>query len=120
MVALRDMKKTIDMNAYLNYEQFRVIYKQAEDINNHLQDNIYDIEKMIEERKEAEEDKAAEERENFHHFGCEITGVCTCEDRFGKKIDSETQRRVCSVCGGENEHDWEVHVAEMKAAANDY
>ena len=27
----------------------------------------------------------------------------------------EVAPKLCSVCGGEGEHNWEVHVAELKA-----
>ena len=45
---------------------------------------------------------------------CEARGfTCNCDS-----LDSTIgERKVqhCYICGGEGEHDWEVHVAEMKA-----
>ena len=54
---------------------------------------------------------------------CEASAyACDCNhlEAIGAKRKVERKAYgICAVCGGETEHDWEVHVAEMKANAQE-
>jgi len=42
---------------------------------------------------------------------CMEVGECICYRAYGV--------RVCFVCGGEGEHDWEIHSGELRASQNE-
>src|SRR5215471_1492329 len=44
-------------------------------------------------------------------------------NEYGEKeaeAEARYQASLCKVCGGEGEHDWEVHNAELRAVNSDY
>lgn len=113
-VGIRDEKKKVNMDDYFNYEHGRTVEELAEDINNKLQDFIYQIDCMLEERKEAE----------VKEFVCPI-----CNADYDSVVDlgkhmidihhtheREISFNTCRICLCDmSEHNWEAHLAEMKA-----
>ena len=61
------------------------------------------------------------EKELDQHYCavCEASAyACECDPKEAIGVKRKIERKasgICSVCGGETEHDWETHVAEMKA-----
>lgn len=68
--------------------------------------------------------KAAPNGSRFrqHKFGfrnCWGTPIAdTIKIPTEEKLSPKYKRVVCTVCGGEGEHDWEVHNAELRSQAN--
>ena len=113
-VGIREELKKTDMNGYFAYEHGTRIKELAEAINNNLQNFLGDIDKMQEERKEAEIGEFVCPICNADYDSVVDLGSHMIE--LHKTHDIEVSFNTCRICLCDmSEHNWEAHIAEMRA-----